>query len=156
MTIDRDAFVRGYVLTAIWSSSIGDDFAAAHNTRTGEDWSGDQSMLDFGFEIDNVSDEAMSTIREECAAFVAHNAPDLEAYCEQVGVWHGSDSVRGADARYSEAEQAGGDFWLSRNGHGAGYSDRGREPFFTRLQDAARLEGDSTLYVGDDERIYVA
>jgi hypothetical protein len=40
---------------------------------------------------------------------------------------------------------AGHDFFLSRNGHGAGFFDRGREPVFDQLQDAARHYGKANV-----------
>lgn len=54
-------------------------------------------------------------------------------------------------------ELAGHDFWLSRNGHGAGYFDRDGhgagyfdrgDDVFQRLQAAARIYGEQTLAIG--------
>jgi len=50
--------------------------------------------------------------------------------------------------------QAGHDFWLTRNGHGAGFWDRGLGPVGTRLTDAAHACGSVDLYAGDDGWIY--
>ena len=44
-------------------------------------------------------------------------------------------------------ESAGTDYFLSRNGHGAGFFDRGNGPVFTELQRAARLDGTADTYV---------
>ena len=54
-------------------------------------------------------------------------------------------------------DQAGHDFFLSRNGHGSGFSDR--DPAWyggqqDALQDAARAFGETDLYEGDDGLIY--
>lgn len=153
--IDLDAFVRGYELTAIWSSSIEEDFARFWQAKTGEEFAPDVSMHSFGFEIDAITPEAHAAIREECQDFIQGAEADLDAYCEQMGTWHGSDSVRGSDARYSAEEQAGGDFWLTRNGHGAGFWERGLGELGTRLTEAAKAYGTSDLYLTDDERIHV-
>jgi len=45
------------------------------------------------------------------------------------------------------------DFWLTRNGHGAGYWDGGYK-HGEKLTDAANRIGCLTLYVGDDGKIY--
>lgn len=49
-------------------------------------------------------------------------------------------------------EQAGHDFWLSRNEHGAGYFDRDYE-WADHLQEAAQAYGSVSLYV-DNGIIY--
>lgn len=55
---------------------------------------------------------------------------------------------------YDDA-QAGHDFWLTRNGHGAGFWDGDYdEPEATELTDAAKAYGEYTLYVGDDGDVY--
>lgn len=56
-------------------------------------------------------------------------------------------------------EQAGHDFWLSRNGHGAGFFDRVTDTEENSkigdiLQDKAKEYGQVDLYVGDDGKIY--
>jgi len=51
-------------------------------------------------------------------------------------------------------EQAGHDFWLTRNGHGAGFWDRGLGVVGDELTKAAKSFGERNLYVGDDGMIY--
>lgn len=51
------------------------------------------------------------------------------------------------------SEQFGHDFWLSRNGHGAGFFDRDG-PSAKKLQSAAKTYGSYDLYVGDDNKVY--
>lgn len=57
-------------------------------------------------------------------------------------------------------EQAGHDFWLTRNGHGAGFWDRyddcPQAEAGERLSDAARHWGTCNLYRGDDGLLYLA
>jgi hypothetical protein len=85
--------------------------------------------------------ETIADASEDCRAFVESNAADLARYCELTG--------RGMDG-------AGVDFWLTRNGHGAGFWDRGEDPVFRRLSDASKVWGGRDAYLGDDGRIYVA
>jgi hypothetical protein len=54
------------------------------------------------------------------------------------------------------AEQAGHDFWLTRNRHGAGFWDRGHGAEGADLTQHAKSFGDCDLYVGDDGGIYAA
>ena len=66
-------------------------------------------------------------------------------------------------AKYEEAiregglgdEKAGHDFWLTRNGHGAGFWDGDwPEPWADQLDKGADSYGKFDLYVGDDGEIY--
>lgn len=50
--------------------------------------------------------------------------------------------------------QAGHDFWLTRNGHGAGFWDGDWGEAGTPLSDACKPYGSCDLYVGDDGLIY--
>ena len=51
-------------------------------------------------------------------------------------------------------QQIGHDFWLTRNGHGAGFWDRGLGAIGDALTKASKSFGGSDLYVGDDGLIY--
>ncbi len=132
---DRGAFFDAYVECALWSSHIGDDFAALHNAATGEDWTGDTGMDSFGFGIEDFDATARVSMAKDCESF-------LDTYGHEL-----TDIGPG---------QAGHDFWLTRNRHGAGFWDRGLGEVGERLTDAAHGYGECDLYVGDDERIYVA
>jgi hypothetical protein len=55
----------------------------------------------------------------------------------------------------SEAH-AGHDFWLTRNGHGAGFWDGGNDVAYTELTDGAHLHGECYVYLGDDGLIYTS
>lgn len=61
----------------------------------------------------------------------------------------------GLDLGPIEPEQIGHDFWLTRNGHGAGFWDRGLGDLGETLTRLAHPYGESTLYIGDDGMIYV-
>lgn len=88
--------------------------------------------------LHDIHASALDRMREDCADFQTSNAAILA----------------GAD----EA-QAGHDFWLTRNGHGAGFWDRSadaypNDPAGLKLSDAARAYGSADLYIGDDGMIY--
>jgi hypothetical protein len=59
------------------------------------------------------------------------------------------------DAGGGDYGQAGHDFWLTRNGHGAGFWDGDwPEPQAEELTEASKDFGEYNLYVGDDGVIY--
>jgi len=99
------------------------------------------SMDDSGEPLDSgeytLSDKAREQMREDCQNFIA--------YCEEEGI----DSDAWSD------EQFGHDFWLTRNGHGTGFWDRGL-PNGDKLTAAAKTFGSCDLYVGDDNLVYVS
>jgi len=51
-------------------------------------------------------------------------------------------------------EQFGHDFWLTKNGHGAGFWDRGYD-LGGILTSWAKTFGSSYMYVGDDGKIHI-
>ena len=56
---------------------------------------------------------------------------------------------------YDESS-AGHDFWLTRNGHGVGFWDRGLGEIGDVLTHLAHAEGQSDLYEGDDGLLYLS
>lgn len=91
--------------------------------------------LDDNYTVDDIALEAIANAEEDCEDFQEANALDLEA----TGA---SDS------------QNGHDFWLTRNGHGAGFWDRGYGEVGERLTAAAKVYGSVGLYVGDNGMVY--
>lgn len=51
-------------------------------------------------------------------------------------------------------EHVGHDFWLTRNGHGAGFWDRGLS-IGKELTDIAKTFGEKFAYLGDDGKVYL-
>ena len=89
--------------------------------------------LDANYDFDDIAPETLASILDDCKAF-------QEAHAEDIG---------------SEPERAGHDFWLTRNGHGAGFWDGDwDEDIGQRLTDASDVYGSVDLYVGDDGLIY--
>ncbi|MGU3657748.1 hypothetical protein [Methylobacterium fujisawaense] len=88
--------------------------------------------------FDDLSLAALSNMIFDCADFQAAHALDLEAY----------------EAAGRDLAHAGHDFWLSRNGHGTGFGDRGMGELGERLHREAKGYGGIDLYVGDDGKIY--
>lgn len=98
--------------------------------------------LDEYFGSDDLAPETEDKMLSDCA--------DFFAYCESTGLDPLPDYGHG---QYSDAEMSGHDFWLTRNGHGAGYWDRGLDTG-DALSKAAKTFGSADLCVGDDGLIY--
>lgn len=121
---EGDEFFQGYMKAAEWL--LDDDSPAEEG----------------GIDRDAIMGWAPAAIADalaDCQAFQDSNAEDLARYSE---------------LSQRDAECAGHDFWLSRNGHGAGYFDRGSDPVFSRLQDAAQVWSSRDAYLGDDGLLY--
>lgn len=89
--------------------------------------------LDSRFDLSDISEETTSKAREDVSAFL-----DLLA---QEGIeW----------AEHWNPEQLGHDFWLTRNGHGAGFWDR----YLLRDEHAHTVGKHMADIVGDDGQIY--
>lgn len=115
--------VSGYAVCALWSSY---------------DWdSEDGAMhLDTEYAVSDIAPETMAEMVADCVAFAEANADDLETFSRLACV---------------DESQWGHSFWLSRNGHGAGFFDWSHPEELgaacKRLQDAARVYGTVELYL---------
>lgn len=90
----------------------------------------------------DLAPEALAAIVADCAAFQADCAVSLqEAYAHET-------------VAYDE-HRAGVDYWLTRNGHGAGFWDRGLGAIGDRLSDACRRSSVG-VYRGDDGLVYLS
>lgn len=89
--------------------------------------------LDQNYDISDIAPESLASMVADCEEFQRAHETDIAG----------------------EYSQAGHDFWLTRNGHGAGFWDGDwQEPAATRLTDAAHAYGSVDLYIGDDGKIY--
>lgn len=130
MLKNLEEFVQAYLTTALWSSN---------------DDNGDP--LDDNRDESDIAPDSRTKMEADCAAFYNANLPLMEAAIETDNVKYGPD--------FGLYGRAGHDFWLTRNGHGAGFWDGDwPEPFATQLSDAARATGMRDLYVGDDGAIH--
>jgi len=93
------------------------------------------------YDFDDLSDEFRRESMNDCMEFYRQNSEDISA----------AGNVRGHDA----FEAAGHDFWLTRNGHGAGFNDGDwPDELDERLTEAAKGFGNVDVYVGDDGKLY--
>ena len=118
-----DDFTRGYLVAMLWAAP--------------EDEEG-KNLDEYG--IIDIDDSDLSAAIADCEKFQAENAGDLEEYYRL----RSEESVEG-----SVQENAGHDFALTRNGHGAGFWDRGVGEVGERLSEASRKFGDEFWYAQD-------
>jgi hypothetical protein len=120
-----------YITCALWSSTC-------------EDADDDFVAMDSHYEADDVAVESRLHMLRDVADFVADNLDDI------------AETPEYQEGSYVEsASTVGHDLWLTRNGHGTGFWDRGLGELGTRLTCAAHAMGASELYVGDDGRVHV-
>lgn len=125
-----DDMVSGYLGCLVW---------------VGLDWSNVDDVdehnpipLDENYGVGDISPEALAEIRTDVKNFAEAEAQDLVDY-----------------ASLRSWGDAGHDFCLTRNRHGAGFWDRGLGALGDRLSEAARVYGIQDLQIGDDGKLYV-
>jgi hypothetical protein len=91
--------------------------------------------LDKNYTADDIAPETKAEMRKDCENFVKLAKVKLQ----RSGL---------------PAKRAGHDFWLTRNGHGAGFWDEGLGKLGDALTRDAKSFGSYDLYVGDDGKIY--
>jgi hypothetical protein len=91
----------------------------------------------------NPVDTGVCDVSAELAEDMESDVADFLAYLEANNIPHDEWTD----------EQLGHDLWLTRNGHGAGFWDRGL-PQGEALTAAAKTFGPVELYVGDDGNLY--
>ena len=123
-----DKFTQAYIVAALWSST-----------------DGESNPLDANYDATDIAPTTMDRIKEDCRRFQAENAKLLtEAY--------GLYRITG---EHTVEEQAGHDFWLTRNRHGAGFWDRGLGNTGMHLTAMAHAYGECEIYVGDDKQLHI-
>lgn len=138
---DVDAFVRHYSITALWSSNDNADDSGGE-------------PLDRHHEPDDIADETAAEMREHCLDFIKANQGHLDQAIELILAGGTHVKFESEDFHHEAVTQLAHDFWLTRNGHGAGFWDRGLGTVGDILTSMCRPYGEYTLYLGDDGKIY--
>lgn len=120
-----EKFIDGYIECALWASTLGDDCG---------------TPMDQDHSIEDFPAETLEVMRADCVDFFEANQDAIEKFCDAIG---------------QDESYAGHDFWLTRNGHGAGFWDRGAGALGDTLSDAAHQAGTCDLYIGDDLQIHI-
>jgi hypothetical protein len=123
----------GVTTSEFWSPQVQDD---VREGRISGDIPGDVGVAE-------LAPQTLAHIVADCAAFQDANAALLAQAYEMI-----ADGVAYTPAR------AGHDFWLTRNGHGAGFWDRGLGEVGDKLSKTCRY-GTQDVYFGEDNRVYI-
>ncbi len=140
---ERDSFTEHYISCALWCGVLAykhaddceyDDSDADTCTCEPELESSDGPHHD-----DELNEDTLESLTSDAHDFYASNVVDLRASTLTM-------------------EQAGHDFWLTRNRHGAGFWSRKRlgkdaDAALDRLTEASHAYGEQSLIVGDDGKV---
>jgi len=108
--IELDDFTGQYLRTALWASTVELPVASGRLIDGCMDVDeehplhgiSEEDSYDSHFDLNDFTEEAIRAAAADCAKFQGENADDLSS---------------------EDPENAGHDFWLTRNGHGAGFWD---------------------------------
>lgn len=128
---DRDEFKKSYRYTMLWANVVGPE-------ELGDD--------PLNFSSGDGEAHAAEIDEDLTPEIVALMDSDCDDFIDSAGIML-SLAVR-ATPGY-DFGSAGHDFALTRNGHGAGYFDRGLGDYGQALSEAANAEGSMYIYVGD-------
>lgn len=96
----------------------------------------DSNPLDDNYTVDSFDKESLSKLRTHAIKFFADNI----------------DLINQAE-NYSY-DQAGHDLWLTENGHGTGFWDRGLNEVGNKLTNLSE-NNEQYIYVGDNGKLYI-
>jgi len=135
-----DRVTRAYLECALWAEND-------ESTPSGGE------PLDRNYTVKDFAAESVTQALSECAAFV-------ERMAEARAVWGDKAEEEGVelDEGNFDSSDVGHDFWLSRNGYGAGFFDSPEkygEELAEIYQDLARAAGERHAIVGGGGKIYV-
>jgi hypothetical protein len=99
--------------------------------------------LEDKYGIDDIALESLKTIVDDCKAFQEDNQSLLTS--------------RHLLKRSCPLSQAGHDFFLTRNGHGAGFWDGDwKDDAGKILTGSSKVYGSQDIYIGDDGKLHVS
>lgn len=132
-TMNVETVLDHYIIAALWS------------TNDESDESGGQP-LDKNYSREDIDDDTIQAMRDEVTRFVEINHQALQTWDQD------QDQLPGWVTKTTPEEQAGHDFWLTRNGHGCGFweDEWGTKAIRDQLTNSAKRFGERYLFVNDD------
>lgn len=118
---DLNKMTNSYLFCAIWCGTDSDN---------------NDEPLDKNFDVDDFIEESKKIASEDCEKFYKESKKIIEKVMEKHNV---------------EISSIGHDFYLSRNGHGAGFFDRGWGKLGDYLQIAARRYKETYVEIDSDD-----
>lgn len=138
MTKEEYYMDKHYLVTGLWASSDESDDSGGE-------------PLDTNYDIDDIAEDSQQAAAADCKKFrdQVKAAGLMDAYLEA----YDNDEK-------NAYEMMGHNFWLTRNGHGAGFWDATElsyrdDDLGKKLSDIADKFGESYMYVGDDGQIHI-
>ncbi len=137
--IELDEFTAAYLQCALFCE-----------TDNSDDSGGEP--LDRNYDIFDFSVEALEKAVKDCKKFQEENQKDILKTPD----WNGQDNY--TSDGYTGLECAGHDFWYTRCGSGVGFWDREyySQAEKNRLTKASEKFGECYVYIGDDNKLYLA
>ena len=136
---DVDAMVDGYIDCQLWAQG---DFEHSPDSEYHDcDDCAHGEFLSTFYGRDDISDDYVSRVREEIAGIVVNHPLAVRMFLN-------SGMFRSANSR-ERNEQFGMDFYLTREGHGAGFWDRGLGLLGDYLTTIAKYHGSADLLTDD-------
>lgn len=151
-----DGFTQGYIEAL---------FFTEEESMNGEDSPGGYiEGRGYGVRFDDLAPETLAAIITDCAKFKygSQGVPASGGGWHPWNEWtlrrHGNPDPRWFVTHDCPTEeQAGRDFWYTRNGHGCGFWDGDwPEPYATALTDASKAFKSVDVYLGDDGKVYLS
>jgi len=120
------SFEEGYIDALLWTERV--------------DFDSDEHLDDAGYDAGDLTKASLESVIADCQGFI-----------EQAQAVEHPDEFPWDDRDYDaenleDSSQAGHDFLLTRNGHGAGFWDRGIGAWGTTLTDIAKTFGSTYAY----------
>lgn len=132
--LDAEDVLRAYLVAQVWTGTI--SWMTNDYEHGGEEYNSD-GILDHYISADNLDADIVARCTEDVDAFIELVEPYLK-------YWELPESVN--NGQMLGAAQFGHDFSLTRNGHGAGFWDRGLGDLGDWLTRCAQSFGNSSLY----------
>lgn len=99
----------------------------------------DGAPMDRDYSRDDIDAETLDEMENDLDGFMENNAALIERAIEEDG---------------AEETDIAHNFWLTRNGHGAGFWDGDYPATGDALTEASKKCREYSLYIGDDDQIY--
>ncbi len=137
-----------YIETAMWSSTVmlpcleEDRVDGCMNVGYGHPLYGisEDDHLDEYFDFSDFTSESLQKFEDDCTAWFD--------YLEESGLY-------GEAAEYADNGHIAHDYWLTRNGHGAGYWDGDYGDLGDRLTNACKDHGQQHIWVDDGGQLHL-
>lgn len=148
-----DSFTQGYI-EAMFFTETSPAFSFSDIEKDREAWldAEREGQSDGTIPSDatfaDLAPESLASIIADCRKFQEQH--DVSLQCAY---------SRGGSKGYYDSEDAGRDFWYTRNGHGVGFWDRGLDEVGAKLSEVCghgTAFSNRDVYLGDDNKVHLS